>query len=251
MYVKIVEDKQSGAEMIVHEIIDLVKTKADANIGLATGGSMEPVYEELISRCRKSDLNFDHARWFLLDEYLGLEVNDPARYRSVITRELLEPLGLDGERLFSPDTDVAELDEAGQKYEAAIRDAGGIDLQLLGIGRDGHIGFNEPGSSLASRTRVKRLRTETRKDNARFFGDDESAVPTRAITQGIGTISDARRLILVAWGASKADAIAKCVEGPVTAMSPASALQFHPEVTIVVDEAAAAGLHLKEYYSLA
>lgn len=251
MYVKIVENKQCGAEMIVHEIIDLVKTKAHANIGLATGGSMEPVYEELVSCCRKSDYNFDDVRWFLLDEYLGLDVDDPARYRSVITRELLEPLGLNDERLFSPDTDLATLDEAGPRYEATIRDAGGIDLQFLGIGRDGHIGFNEPGSSLGSRTRVKRLRTETRTDNARYFGDDESAVPTRAITQGIGTIGDARRVILVAWGTSKADAVAKCVEGPVTAMSPASALQLHPEVMVVADEAAAAGLHLKEYYSLA
>jgi glucosamine-6-phosphate deaminase len=251
MDVRIVEDKQSGAEMIVHEIIDLIKTKVRVNIGLATGGSMEPVYEELISRCRKSAINFDDVRWFLLDEYLGLGVDDPARYRSVIMRELLEPLGLHGEWLFGPETDVASLDEAGSRYEAVIRDAGGIDLQLLGIGRDGHIGFNEPGSSLGSRTRAKRLHTETRKDNARYFGDDISAVPTRAITQGIGTISDACRLILAAWGESKAEAIASCAEGPVTALSPASALQFHPDVTVVVDGAAASRLQLKEYYSSA
>jgi glucosamine-6-phosphate deaminase len=251
MDVRIVEDMRCGAEMIVSEVMDLVKSKARVNVGLATGGSMEPVYEELISRFRASDLTFDEVRWFILDEYLGLQADDQARYRFVLMHQLLDPLGLSGKRLLGPDTDVASLDEAGSNYEAVIRDAGGIDLQFLGIGRDGHIGFNEPGSSLASRTRVKRLRPETRKDNARYFGGDESAVPTHAITQGIGTISDARRLILAAWGESKADAIARCVEGPVTAMSPASALQLHPDVTVIIDEAAAAKLHLKEYYSSA
>ncbi|HEY5266234.1 MAG TPA: glucosamine-6-phosphate deaminase [Acidimicrobiales bacterium] len=247
MKVVIVEDERQGVEMIVSDLIAVVKNKATTTVGLATGGSMETIYEELVSHGRESAVNFDEVRWFLLDEYLGLNADDPARYRAVIRKQLVDPLGLDPAHLYGPEPDLASGEDAGPKYETAIRAAGGIDLQFLGIGRDGHIGFNEPGSSLASRTRVKKLRPETREDNARYFGGHLSAVPTMAITQGIGTICDARRLVLVAWGEAKAEAIAKCVEGPVTAMAPASALQLHPHVTVVIDQGAAQQLQLKDY----
>ncbi len=147
-----------------------------------------------------------------------------------------------------PDTLATDLDGACARYEAVIDDAGGIDLQILGIGSDGHIGFNEPASSLASRTRVKTLTRRTRDDNARFFDDDPEAVPHHVVTQGIGTILAARHLVLVATGATKADPVTRAVEGPITAMVPASALQLHPRATVVIDEEAATGLELADYY---
>ena len=146
-----------------------------------------------------------------------------------------------------PDGLAKDIPQCCANYEKQIRAAGGIDVQLLGIGTDGHIGFNEPTSSLASRTRIKTLTPQTRKDNARFFGS-EAAVPHHVITMGIGTILDARHCVLLAFGRNKARAVAAAVEGPVTAMNPASALQQHPQVTVLLDEAAASRLKLREYY---
>jgi glucosamine-6-phosphate deaminase len=168
----------------------------------------------------------------------------------VITREVVEPLGLDPDRVHVPGDDGGPTEGAGARYEAQIDAAGGVDLQVLGIGRTGHIGFNEPGSSLASRTRVKTLTEQTRADNARFF-DAPEQVPRHCLTQGLGTILEARHLVLLAFGAAKADAIAGAVEGPVSAALPGSAIQLHPLVTVIVDEAAAAGLRYADYYRFA
>lgn len=214
-------------------------------LGLATGSSPLPVYRELIRRHREDGLDFSQVRAFLLDEYVGLPAGHPQAYRSVIQREFTDHVGL-GE-VHGPDGDADDLMAAAERYEAAIVEAGGIDVQLLGIGTDGHLGFNEPTSSLQSRTRIKTLTQQTRLDNARFFGAVE-AVPHHVLTQGLGTICDARRLVLVATGSGKAEAVATAVEGPLSAFCPASVLQWHPHATVILDEAAAARLRLLDYY---
>jgi glucosamine-6-phosphate deaminase len=189
------------------------------------------------------------VRGFALDEYVGLPPGHPESYRAVIDREVVEPLGLTPDLVRVPGDDGA-IETAGERYERAIDEAGGVDLQILGLGRTGHIGFNEPGSSFASLTRVKTLTQQTRLDNARFF-DSVEDVPLHCITQGLGTILRARHLVLLAFGAAKAAAVAGAVEGPVTASLPASAIQLHPRVTVIVDEAAASRLEFADYYRYA
>jgi glucosamine-6-phosphate deaminase len=245
--VVIVPDRAAGGALVASAIAELARGRPDAVLGLATGSSPEPVYDELATRHARGELSLAGARGFLLDEYVGLPAGHPEAYRSVIRREVTDRLDLPDGAVQGPDGGAADLLTACAEYDAAVR-AAGVDLQLLGVGTDGHVGFNEPGSSLASRTRVKTLTAQTRRDNARFFGGDEDAVPRHVLTQGIGTILAARHLVLVAWGAEKADAVAAAAEGPVTAMVPASALQLHPHATVVVDEDAARGLRLVEYY---
>jgi glucosamine-6-phosphate deaminase len=194
-----------------------------------------------------SGVDVSRVRGFALDEYVGIAPGHPESYRSVIAREVVEPLGLDPARIRTPDGSLAGIERAGADYDAAITAAGGIDLQILGIGTDGHIGFNEPGSSFASLTRIKTLTQQTREDNARFF-DSIDDVPMHCITQGLGTILRARHLVLLAFGKAKAEAVAGAVEGPVTASLPGSAIQLHPHTTVVVDEAAAARLRFADYY---
>lgn len=222
--------------------------RAGATLGLATGSSPEPAYDELVRRHREEGLDFGRCRAFLLDEYVGLAADHPQAYRQVIRRALADRVGLTD--VHGPDGTASDLPAEAAAYEEAIRAAGGIDVQLVGIGSDGHLGFNEPGSSLASRTRVKTLTERTRRDNARFFGSLEE-VPHHVLTQGLGTIRDARHVVLVATGVAKAEAVAGAVEGPVSAFCPASVLQLHPHVTAVVDEAAASRLRLAGYYRFA
>lgn len=248
MEVIILGDQRAGARLVVDAVAALVAAKPDAVLGLATGSSPTPVYDELAARQAAGTLDLRGVRAFLLDEYVGLPSGHPAGYRTVIHHQFVERIGIDPARVAGPDGDATDLSGACSAYEAAIAAAGGVDLQLLGIGGDGHIGFNEPGSSLGSRTRIKTLTPQTRADNARYFDQDVDGVPHHVLTQGIGTISEARHLVLLAWGPAKADAIAAAVEGPVTAMVPASALQLHPHVTVVVDDAASAGLSLATYY---
>ena len=214
------------------------------NLGVATGSSPLAIYEALQERWIP-ELSALSA--FALDEYVGLDYRHPESYHAVIRREVTDRLGLDPQNVHVPDGMAADLPAACARYEEAISSAGGIDLQILGIGRNGHIGFNEPTSSLASRTRVKTLMSATRKDNARFFSDS-AQVPVHCVTQGLGTILDARQVLLVAQGSRKAQAVARAVEGPVSSMCPASVLQLHPNATIVVDREAAADLALQEYY---
>lgn len=217
-------------------------------IGLATGRSPLPTYRELIERYRSRRLSFARTRVFLLDEYVGLDPEDPRSCRSIIRRELLDHVDAPAGALVALECASEELTTAGQTYERRIADAGGIDLQILGIGRNGHIGFNEPPSSLGSRTRLTTLAATTRQDNARSFGDDPDMVPRHGITQGIGTILEARHIVLIATGEAKREPIARAVEGPVTAMMPASALQLHPHATVIVDEAASQQLKHADYY---
>ena len=227
-------------------IEDLLRRKPQAVLGLATGSSPLPVYEELAARHSRG-LDFGAATAFALDEYVGLPDGHPESYRNVIRREFTDRVNIDPANVHSPDGTAADIPAACAAYETAIAGAGGVDLQLLGVGTDGHIGFNEPGSSFASRTRIKSLIEQTRRDNARFF-NSLAEVPHHVLTQGLGTIMDARHVILIATGAQKAQAVRDFVEGPVSAICPASVLQFHPHATVLVDEAAASALKLADFY---
>lgn len=246
--VVIVGSAAEAGDLVAAEISRLISTRADAVLGLATGSTPLPVYEALRSRLAGVDVS--RVRGFALDEYVGIDPAHPESYRSVITREVVEPLGFTPELIRTPDGSAGTIERAGEDYERAIAEAGGIDLQILGIGTSGHIGFNEPGSSFASRTRVKTLVEQTRRDNARFF-DSIDDVPLHCITQGLGTILEARHLVLLAFGKAKAAAVAAAVEGPLTSSLPGSAIQLHPHVTVVVDDAAASRLENAEYYRYA
>jgi glucosamine-6-phosphate deaminase len=226
----------------------LLKHKPDAVLGLATGSSPLAIYDELASRYQAGKVSFAKARAFTLDEYVGLPPDHPERYRNVIDTVFASRVDFAPGAVSGPDGLTDDIPAACTQYEDAIRAAGGIDLQILGIGTDGHIGFNEPGSSLASRTRIKTLTRQTRMDNARFFDDDINAVPTHCLTQGLGTIMAARHVVLVATGQSKAEAVHHLAEGAVTALWPASILQHHPHATVLVDNAAARRLQLADYY---
>jgi len=241
------EEARAAAGELAADLIErVVRRGPDAVLGLATGSTPLTVWSALARR----GLDLTRVRGFALDEYVGLPPDHPESYRAVITREVVDPLGLTPSLVHVPGDDGGPIETAGERYEAAIREVGGVDIQVLGIGRTGHIGFNEPGSSFASRTRVKTLTEQTRTDNARFFATPDE-VPRHCLTQGLGTILDAHELVLLAFGEAKADAVAGAVEGPVSASLPASAIQLHPEVTVPLDEAAAAKLRFADYYRAA
>jgi glucosamine-6-phosphate deaminase len=244
--VVILDSHEAAGELGAELIARLVTAKPDAVLGLATGSTPLPLWHALAAR----SLDLSGVRGFALDEYIGLPPGHPESYRAVITREVVEPLGLTPSLVHVPGDDGGPVEGAGERYEQAIVAAGGVDLQVLGIGRTGHIGFNEPGSSLASATRVKTLTEQTRLDNARFF-DSLDQVPRHCLTQGLGTILRARHLLLLAFGEAKAEAIAGAVEGPVSSSLPGSAIQLHPLVTVIVDEAAASRLRHADYYRFA
>ncbi|CAM5464369.1 Glucosamine-6-phosphate deaminase OS=Streptomyces alboniger OX=132473 GN=nagB PE=3 SV=1 [Streptomyces alboniger] len=248
MEVVIVPDATAGGELIAEAMAALVRRKPDALLGVATGSTPLPIYEALAAKVAAGDVDASRARICQLDEYVGLPPGHPESYRSVVLREVVEPLGLSEASFMGPNGSAKDVQSACVQYDKALAEAGGVDLQLLGIGTDGHIGFNEPCSSLASRTRIKTLTEQTRVDNARFFDGDIEQVPHHVITQGIGTILEARHLVLLATGEGKADAVAATVEGPVASVVPASALQLHPHATVVVDEAAASKLKLADYF---
>lgn len=216
-------------------------------LGVATGSSPLDTFAHLARLVRDGAVDLSQASAFALDEYVGLPTGHPESYHAVIRNTVTEPLGLDPDRVHVPNGFSADLEQACLDYEAEITAAGGVDVQLLGVGANGHIGFNEPTSSLSSRTRIKTLSTRTRSDNARFF-PSEDHVPRHCITQGLGTIMEARHVVLVATGVAKAGAIARITEGAISAMWPGSVLQIHPNATIVVDEDAASRLALSEYY---
>ena len=206
-------------------------------LGLATGGSVQALYRELVRRHREESLSFATTRAFLLDEYVGLDPDHPQLYRNVVRTELAGRVNLDPARLHSPDVQAADLDEECTRYDRLISQAR-IGLQILGVGRNGHLAFNEPGSAFDSRTRVVRLTAGTRADNARFFGPLDP-VPERAVTQGLGTILEADRLLVIASGAAKAPAVRAALHGPATETLPASILRTHPRVILILDPDAA------------
>lgn len=241
---------ESTAEVGLHganAVDTAVANNPDAVIGVATGSSPLAVYAELARRVATGSVSLGRITAFALDEYLGLPLDHPQSYAAFIRREVTTRLRLDATRVHVPDGNTNDPEATCAAFERAIDAAGGIDVQILGIGSNGHIGFNEPTSSLSSRTRIKTLSEATREDNSRFFNDVEN-VPTRCITQGLGTILDARHVVLLAQGAHKADAVAHAIEGPLSSMCPASVLQLHPHVTVVLDQDAASRLTLGAYY---
>ena len=226
----------------------LLERKPTAVLGLATGSSPLAIYDELARRHDRGEVSFREARGFTLDEYVGLPADHPESYRNVIDKDFVSRVDFAPGAVQGPDGLAQDIQAACAAYEEAIAGPGGVDLQILGIGTDGHIGFNEPGSSLASRTRIKTLTRQTRIDNARFFGDVLDAVPTHCVTQGLATIMSARHVLLVATGTGKAEAVHHLVEGAVSAMWPGTILQHHPHVTVLLDDAAAGRLQLADYY---
>ena len=244
----IIQPTAEAASIVAGRIIaQLVRRKPDAVLGLATGSTPLAMYRELVRMHREEALDFSRVRTFNLDEYVGLAHEHPQSYHAFMCEHLFRHLNVPRENIHIPNGLAADVPAECAAYEAAIRAAGGVDLQVLGIGTDGHIGFNEPSSSLASRTRIKTLTARTRSDNARFFGS-AGEVPIHVITMGVGTIMDARQVLLLAFGENKAKAIADAVEGPVMAMNPASILQMHAVAKCLTDEAAASKLARREYY---
>ncbi len=225
-----------------------LREKHDLVLGLATGRTMEMVYELLVRMHREEGLDFSLCRTFNLDEYIGLEPADPHSYHAYMGKHLFSRVNIDSRNTRLPDGMASDLKAAALRYEKDIAACGGIDLQLLGIGHDGHIGFNEPLSSLRSRTRDKTLTPGTIAVNSTLFGDEPHRMPRRAMTMGVGTILDAREIVLLATGSNKAAIMVQALEGPVTSMVTASALQLHPSCKVIVDEAAAGDLKAKDYY---
>lgn len=235
--------QQEAARLIARQ----VQLKPDSVLGLATGSTPIPIYALLVERHRRGELSFARVQTFNLDEYVGLGPDHPASYRWFMQEHLFGKVDLRPERVHIPDGLARDIPGHCAHYEAAIVRAGGIDLQLLGIGRDGHIGFNEPSSSLTSRTRIKTITPQTVADNARFFASADE-VPRHVMTMGVGTIMDARHCLLVATGEGKAPVVARLVEGAISADCPATILQMHPRCTVVLDEAAASRLQRADYY---
>jgi glucosamine-6-phosphate deaminase len=244
----IIRPDKNAAELLVARIIakDL-RANPHLVLGLATGRTMERVYAHLVRMARDEKLDFSLCSTFNLDEYVGIPADDRHSYRHYMNHHLFNQVNMDVRNTHLPNGMAKDIDAECVHYENLIRKFGGIDLQLLGVGKAGHIGFNEPLSALRSRTRVKALTPTTLEQNAGLFGSLE-AVPRRAITMGVGTILEARRCILLATGESKAEIIAKSVEGPITSMISATALQLHRKCTVVVDEGAARDLEAKDYY---
>jgi glucosamine-6-phosphate deaminase len=224
-----------------------IREKPTSVLGLATGSTPVGLYRELIAIHRRGELDFKLVTTFNLDEYVGLEPGHPQSYAHFMREHLFSKINVPAASIRIPDGLAENIPAHCEEYENAIREAGGIDLQLLGVGSDGHIGFNEPSSSLASRTRLKTLTERTIADNARYFASPRD-VPRHVITMGVGTIMEARTCLVLALGEKKAGAVAAMVEGPLTASLPASALQLHPRCTLIIDEPAARRLQRESYY---
>lgn len=238
---------EHAARLAARLVADRLRAKPDLVLGCATGRTMERIYAELVRAHREGGLSFAGCRTFNLDEYVGLAPDDPRSYHAYMKAHLFGHVDIDLRNTSLPDGTAADLGVEARRYEADIAAAGGVDLQLLGLGETGHIGFNEPLSSLRSRTRAKALTPTTRQQNAAFFGGPER-VPERALTMGVGTILDALEVILVVTGGAKAEILVKATEGPITATVSATALQLHPNCKVIVDEAAAGRLTGCDYY---
>jgi glucosamine-6-phosphate deaminase len=240
-------DAKTGCEYASKIISNLIRQKPNAVLGLATGSTPIPVYQSLIQKHKTAGLDFSQVKTFNLDEYIGVSPTHSASYHHYMKSHLFDHIHIRPENTNLPNGLAPDIEAHCNEYEAQIKHAGGIDLQLLGIGGEGHIGFNEPSSSLASRTRVKTLIQRTRDDNKKFFLPGEE-VPEHVITMGIATIMEAKTILLLAFGAAKAEAIARSLEGPITARIPASILQMHPKTIVLLDDAAASKLEMADYY---
>jgi len=247
MQIVILKNADAVAEYGAGVFIQKLNKKANAVLGLATGSTPLALYKKLIDANRSEKVSFKQAISFNLDEYLGLKGEHPQSYRHFMNDNLFNHIDIDIDQTHVPPGNASDPIQACEDYEILIAEKGGIDIQLLGIGRNGHIGFNEPSSGLMSRTRVKTLTQATIDDNARFFAADEFQ-PHLSVTMGIGTILDAHKVVLLATGAAKAEAVKACVEGPLTASCPASALQMHQNALMIIDQDAARLLEHKEFY---
>jgi glucosamine-6-phosphate deaminase len=247
MEVLIREHAEAGCILGAKIIARVVRDKPTAVLGLATGRTPLRLYQELIRLHRDEGLDFSRITTFNLDEYVGLPATHDQSYRYFMRENLFQHINIDQGRTHVPDGTAADLHEECRSYERKIEAAGGIDLQLLGLGRNGHIGFNEPTGSLRSRTWVKILSEQTLRDNSAVLGS-LAAMPKHALTMGIGTILDARRILLLAFGPAKVRAVEHMVEGPLAAICPGSALQLHPRATMILDENSAAGLQYADHY---
>lgn len=248
MRVIVEPDSESASRRAAKFVAALIRKRPNCVLGLATGSTPLALYRELIRMHKEDGLDFSQVTTFNLDEYVGLPSIHPQSYRQFMQLNLFDHINVTLTNTNVPDGRALDFEAHCRQYEQRIQEAGGIDLQILGIGNDGHIAFNEPGSSLGSRTRLKTLTSETIRDNARFFGGPDK-VPHLAVTMGVGTILESKRCLLLAFGVHKATAVRQTVEGPVTAQVTASALQLHREVIAIFDEAAASQLERREYYA--
>ncbi len=242
MKIMICPDASHARELAARILSDQIREKPASVLGLATGRTMEAIYSLLAERSRHDEIDFSAITTFNLDEYAGLHAGHDQSYRYYMRKHLFDHVNIAPDQTHVPDGSAADVEAEAVSYENRIAAAGGIDLQLLGLGENGHIGFNEPLSSLSSRTRVVTLAQATLEQNAVMFGGDPGRVPTRALTVGTGTILDSRKVLLVVTGSKKADITARVIEGPVSALVPGSALQFHPHCLVILDNAAASGL---------
>jgi glucosamine-6-phosphate deaminase len=247
MEVIVQPDYEQMSKVAAQIVVEILNAKPNAVLGMATGSTPLGLYQELVRLHREGQLDFSRVTTFNLDEYVGLSTNHPQSYHYFMREQFFQHVNIPPQNINIPSGTTSNYPAFCEWYEQRIAECGGIDLQILGIGSDGHIAFNEPTSSMSSRTRLKTLSKQTIDDNARFFERRED-VPVYAITMGVGTILDARKLVLVANGKAKARAIAQAVEGPVTSMVTASAIQLHRNATVIVDEEAASELTMRAYY---
>jgi glucosamine-6-phosphate deaminase len=238
---------ERASKLVAMLIAKELRMKPHLVLGLATGSTMEALYKELGRMHKEEGLDFSLCRTFNLDEYIGLPPTHEASYRYYMQYHLFRHINIDSRNTHLPDGMAKDLTAECARYETMIKDCGGIDLQLLGMGRDGHIGFNEPLSALRSRTRQKALTQSTIAANSPMFSDP-SQMPRRALTMGVGTILDADKIVMLVTGEPKAEMLAKAVEGPITSMVTASAIQLHPHCRVVADNAAAGQLQARDYY---
>lgn len=250
MEVIVAEDYEDMSARAASIVLSALNQNPQIVLGLATGSTPVGLYERMIEAEDNGEADFSGVTTYNLDEYVGLSPDHEQSYRYFMNDNLFDHIGIPEENTHVPDGLAEDLGAHCKEYEQMIRNAGGVDLQVLGIGRDGHLGFNEPGSSLSGRTQVVALAPETIEDNARFF-DSEEEVPRFAVTMGIRTIMDAGLCLMLASGESKADAVRDAVEGPVSASCTASALQMHPSAVVIIDEAAGSRLERLEYYKWA
>ena len=248
MEIIICKTKEEASRKAADLVTALVKSNPKAVLGLATGSTPVEMYKCLIADNKAKKVSFKGVRSWNLDEYWGLPPTHDQSYRSFMDENLFDSIDIVKKNTHVLNGLATDWRKEVTAYEAAIKKAGGIDLQVLGIGSDGHIAFNEPGSSLASRTRIVSLTPQTIKDNARFF-KKSADVPRQALSMGVGSIMEARRIVLLAFGANKADAVKAMVEGGVSQFCTASALQMHPDAWVFCDAAAASKLKLKTYYA--
>lgn len=250
MEIVICKNREQAAKMAARMITEAVNKKPNLVLGLATGSTPVQMYNEMAKAVKEGKASYKKVKTWNLDEYVGLSGNNPQSYRYFMNENLFGKIDIPMRNTHLLNGLAKDLDKECSNYESAIKRAGGIDIQVLGIGSDGHIAFNEPGRSLRSRTGVVYLTPSTIKDNARlFFDGDITKVPDRALSMGVGTICEARRIMLLAFGANKQNALKGCVEGPVSQFCTASALQEHNDCWIFCDEAAAKKLKLKKYYA--